>query len=72
MLTRIPEIRRPKVVPRIVRRHVEQFAFLPEKMKRISEGGGAPLCNVYAAMLERMGTAVQKFGDSTEAMALDG
>src|SRR5207237_132318 len=28
--------------------------------------------HVYAAMLERMGTALPKFGDSKEAMALDG
>ena len=31
-----------------------------------------PLCNVYAAMLERMGAAVEKFGDSTAAFTLDG
>ncbi|MBV8880301.1 MAG: DUF1552 domain-containing protein [Planctomycetaceae bacterium] len=33
---------------------------------------GTPLCNLYAAMLERMGTAVEKFGDSTSVMTLDG
>ena len=105
---------------KIVRWHVEQFAYLMEKMKAVKEGSGTlldhsmvlfgssfsdgnrhdpanlpillagrggntivsgrhlaspkgtPLCNVYAAMLERMGTAVEKFGDSREAMALDG
>jgi len=33
---------------------------------------GTPLCNLYVAMLERMGTAVRRFGDSAEAMTLDG
>jgi len=33
---------------------------------------GTPLCNLYTAMLERMGTAVLTFGDSREAMTLDG
>jgi hypothetical protein len=105
---------------KIVRWHVEQFAYLLEKMKAVKEGEGTlldhsmllfgssfsdgnrhdpanlpillagggggtilsgrhlaspkgtPLCNVYAAMLERMGTPVLKFGDSSAAMALDG
>jgi hypothetical protein len=33
---------------------------------------GTPLCNLFVAMLERMGTAVHRFGDSAEAMTLDG
>jgi hypothetical protein len=105
---------------KIVRWHVEQLAYLLERMKGIKEGEGTlldnsmvmlgssisdgnrhdpaglpvllagrgggtivsgrhlafpkgtPLCNLYAAMLERMGTAVLKFGDSSEAMTLDG
>jgi hypothetical protein len=105
---------------KIVRWHVEQLAYLIEKMKAVKEGDGTlldhtllmfgssfsdgnrhdpanlpillagrgggtivsgrhlafpkgtPLCNLYVAMLERMGTAVEKFGDSTEAMTLDG
>ncbi|MBI3858475.1 MAG: DUF1552 domain-containing protein [Planctomycetes bacterium] len=105
---------------KIVRWHVEQLAWLLERMKSIREGErtlldnsmllfgsslsdgnrhdpanlpillagrgggtivsgrhlaspkGTPLCNVYAAMLERMGSAAFKFGDSSEAMALDG
>src|SRR5262249_27066243 len=105
---------------KIVRWHVEQFAYLLGKLKAVKEGSGrlldhtmvmfgssisdgnrhdpanlpvllggrgggsilsgrhvafpkgTPLCNLYAAMLERMGTAVQKFGDSSEAMTLDG
>jgi len=105
---------------KIVRWHVEQLAYLMEKMKAVKEGDGTlldhtllmfgssfsdgnrhdpanlpillagrgggtivsgrhlafpkgtPLCNLYVAMLERMGTAVEKFGDSTEAMTLDG
>jgi hypothetical protein len=105
---------------KIVRWHVEQLAYLLERMKGIKEGEGTlldhtmvmfgssisdgnrhdpaglpvllagrgggtivsgrhlafpkgtPLCNLYTAMLERMGTAVLKFGDSSEAMTLDG
>lgn len=105
---------------KIVRWHVEQFAYLLERLKAVKEGGGTlldnsmvmmgssisdgnrhdpanlpvllagrgggtiisgrhlafpkgtPLCNLYTAMLERMGTAVLKFGDSREAMTLDG
>jgi hypothetical protein len=40
--------------------------------RHIASPKGTPLCNVYTAMLERMGTPVLKFGDSKEAMALDG
>jgi hypothetical protein len=105
---------------RIVRWHVEQFAYLLERMKAVKEGRGTlldnsmvlfgsslsdgnrhdpanlpillggrgggtilsgrhvaspkgtPLCNVYTAMLERMGSAVLQFGDSKESMPLDG
>ena len=105
---------------KIVRWHVEQLAYLLERMKSVKEGertlldntmvmfgssisdgnrhdpaglpillagrgGGTivsgrhlafpkktPLCNLYTAMLERMGTAVLRFGDSSEAMTLDG
>lgn len=105
---------------KIVRWHVEQLAYLLERLKGIQEGPGTlldntmvmfgssisdgnrhdpaglpillagrgggtivsgrhlafpkgtPLCNLYTAMLERMGTAVLRFGDSTEAMTLDG
>lgn len=105
---------------KIVRWHVEQFAWLLERMKSVKEGRGTlldnsmvllgsslsdgnrhdpanlpillagrgggtilsgrhvaspkgtPLCNVYTAMLERMGAATPGFGDSKEAMALDG
>ena len=105
---------------KIVRWHVEQLAYLLERMKSVKEGEGTlldhsmvmfgssisdgnrhdpaglpillagrgggtilsgrhlafpkatPLCNLYAAMLARMGTAVHKFGDSSEAMTLDG
>lgn len=31
---------------------------------------GTPLCNLYLSMLEHMGTPVEKFGDSTGALAL--
>ncbi|HLY10075.1 MAG TPA: DUF1552 domain-containing protein [Planctomycetota bacterium] len=105
---------------KIVRWHVEQLAYLLDRMKAVKEGDrtlldnsmvmfgssfsdgnrhdpaglpillagrgggtivsgrhlafpkGTPLCNLYGAMLERMGTAVQRFGDSTESMTLDG
>ena len=105
---------------KIVRWHVEQLAYLMDRMKAVKEGDrtlldntmvmfgssfsdgnrhdpaglpillagrgggtiisgrhvafpkGTPLCNLYVAMLERMGTAVRRFGDSTEAMTLDG
>ncbi len=105
---------------KIVRWHVEQLAYLLDRMKSVKEGQGTlldntmvmfgssisdgnrhdpaglpillagrgggtilsgrhlafpkatPLCNLYTAMLERMGTAVLKFGDSKESMTLDG
>jgi hypothetical protein len=105
---------------KIVRWHVEQLAYLLDRMKSVKEGEGTlldntmvmfgssfsdgnrhdpaglpillagrgggtivsgrhlafpkgtPLCNLLTAMLERMGTAVLKFGDSTESMTLDG
>jgi hypothetical protein len=105
---------------KIVRWHVEQLAYLLDRMKLVKEGEGTlldntmvmfgssfsdgnrhdpaglpillagrgggtivsgrhlafpkgtPLCNLLTAMLERMGTAVLKFGDSTESMTLDG
>jgi len=105
---------------KIVRWHVEQLAYLLDRMKAVKEGErtlldntmvmfgssfsdgnrhdpaglpillagraggtiisgrhlsfpkGTPLCNLYVAMLERMGTAVRRFGDSAEAMTLDG
>jgi hypothetical protein len=31
---------------------------------------GTPLCNLYVSMLERMGTPVESFGDSTKALDL--
>lgn len=38
--------------------------------RHIASKKGTPLCNLYVSMLERMGTPVEKFGDSTEAMPL--
>ncbi len=102
---------------RIVRWHVEQFAYLMGKLKAVKEGestlldssmilfgssfsdgnrhdpnnlpillggraGGTlqtgrhiasskntPLCNLYVSMLQRMGTPVERFGDSTGPLA---
>jgi hypothetical protein len=103
---------------KINRWHVEQFAYMIEKMRSIKEGDGTlldnsmilfgssmsdgnrhdpsnlpillagkaggtidtgrhlrsakntPLCNLYLAMLERLGAKADRFGDSTGAMKL--
>jgi hypothetical protein len=105
---------------KIVRWHVEQLAYLIDRMKAVKEPGGTlldhsmvlfgssfsdgnahdpnnmplllagrgggtirsgrhlasppntPLCNLYVSMLARMGTPVEKFGDSAEALDLAG
>lgn len=38
--------------------------------RHIASPKGTPLCNLYVSMLERMGTPVEQFGDSTAAMAI--
>ncbi len=38
--------------------------------RHITSPKGTPLCNLYVSMLERMGTPVEQFGDSTGAMAI--
>ena len=38
--------------------------------RHLAHPNGAPLCNLYVSMLERMGVDVHAFGDSTEAMKL--
>lgn len=38
--------------------------------RHIASAKGTPLCNLYVSMLDRMGTPVEKFGDSTQAMDL--
>lgn len=36
--------------------------------RHLASPKGTPLCNLYVSLLERMGTPVEAFGDSTEAM----
>lgn len=38
--------------------------------RHIASAKGTPLCNLYVSMLDCMGTPVEKFGDSTGALAL--
>ncbi|MBM3823544.1 MAG: DUF1552 domain-containing protein [Verrucomicrobia bacterium] len=38
--------------------------------RHIASPKGTPLCNLYVSMLERMGSPVERFGDSTGAMDL--
>ncbi|NOS70190.1 MAG: hypothetical protein HOP33_09695 [Verrucomicrobia bacterium] len=38
--------------------------------RHIASPKGTPLCNLYVSMLDQMGTPVEKFGDSTGALAL--
>ena len=38
--------------------------------RHIASPKGTPLCNLYVSMLDRMGTAVESFGDSTSALSL--
>lgn len=38
--------------------------------RHIASPKGTPLCNLYVSMLERMGTPVEQFGDSTAAMPI--
>ncbi|MBM3848063.1 MAG: DUF1552 domain-containing protein [Verrucomicrobia bacterium] len=38
--------------------------------RHIASKKGTPLCNLYVSMLGAMGTPVESFGDSTEAMSL--
>ena len=38
--------------------------------RHIKCGNRTPLCNLYVSMLDNMGTPVESFGDSTEALAL--
>jgi len=38
--------------------------------RHIASPKGTPLCNLYVSMLDHMGTPVEKFGDSTGALAL--
>ncbi|HYF00966.1 MAG TPA: DUF1552 domain-containing protein, partial [Planctomycetota bacterium] len=38
--------------------------------RHLAHPKNTPLCNLYAAMLDRMGLPVEKFGDSTGALAL--
>jgi len=114
------EGKKEKVEPysKINRWHVEQFAYMIEKMRSVKEGAGTlldnsmvlfgssmsdgnrhdpsnlpiliggkaggtidtgrhlrsakntPLCNLYLAMLERLGAKADRFGDSTAAMKL--
>ena len=35
-----------------------------ESGKHIASEGNVPLCNLYVSMLDRMGIAVEQFGDS--------
>ena len=39
--------------------------------RHLAHPKNTPLCNLYAAMLRRMGTPVERFGDSTAELALD-
>ena len=39
-----------------------------ETGRHIASAKGTPLCNLYVSMLERMGTPVDSFGDSTGAL----
>jgi hypothetical protein len=41
-----------------------------ESGRHIASPKGTPLCNLYVSMLERMGTPVESFGDSTGALQL--
>lgn len=41
-----------------------------ESGRHLASPKGTPLCNLYVSMLERMGTPVERFGDSTAAMAI--
>ena len=38
--------------------------------RHVANPKGTPLCNLYVSMLEQMGAPVEKFGDSTGAIAL--
>jgi hypothetical protein len=38
--------------------------------RHVASPKGTPLCNLYVSMLDYMGTPVEKFGDSTGALAL--
>jgi hypothetical protein len=38
--------------------------------QHIASPPNTPLCNLYVSMVERMGTPVERFGDSTEALDL--
>jgi hypothetical protein len=38
--------------------------------RHIASAPKTPLCNLFKAMLERMGTPVEKFGDSTESLPI--
>ena len=38
--------------------------------RHLASPKNTPLCNLYVSMLERMGTPVEAFGDSTGALAL--
>jgi len=38
--------------------------------RHLASPDGTPLCNLYVAMLERMGCPVESFGDSTAALAI--
>ena len=38
--------------------------------RHIASPKGTPLCNLYVSMLDHMGTPVEKFGDSTGALAI--
>jgi len=38
--------------------------------RHLANPKGTPLCNLYVSMLERMGTPVERFGDSTAALPI--
>ena len=40
--------------------------------RHLAHPKNTPLCNLYAALLRRMGTPVDAFGDSTFELKLDG
>jgi hypothetical protein len=38
--------------------------------RHISSEKNTPLCNLYVSLLERLGTPLEQFGDSTKALEL--
>ncbi|MEI2621309.1 MAG: hypothetical protein V9G09_11255 [Candidatus Nanopelagicales bacterium] len=58
----------PNNLPIVARGRAQAAPSRPADTSPVAKG--TPLCNLYVSMLDHMGTPVEKFGDSTGALAL--